>query len=128
MFENLFESWSQLAPNEATFLDDRTAVILQRNQPPCHTWIMVNPGLAEQDALQAYVQRCIEARGWAWEIGTGFISNNRTYTASVTPGGMFGNDKTIVCEYKSPCCYALLTAYLDALFAQLQSDASQNNG
>jgi hypothetical protein len=39
MFKNLFESWWQLAPNEATFLGDRSAVILQRNQPPCHTWI-----------------------------------------------------------------------------------------
>lgn len=114
MFINLFESWNYLAPEEAIFWDNREAITLQRNQPPCHTWIMINPSLAEQDALQAYVQRCIENRCWAWDIETGFIRNNRSYTASVTPGILWGDEK-ILCQYKSPCCYALLNAYLSAI-------------
>lgn len=115
MFANLFETWNYLASEEATLWENKEAITLQRSQPPCHTWVMVNPSLAEQDALQAYVQRCIENRGWAWQIDTGFICNNRSYTASVTPGGFFGNDESLLAEYESPCCYALLHAYLKAI-------------
>jgi hypothetical protein len=45
MLKNLYKTWRILAPNEVTFWDNGEAITLEKNQPPCHTWVTVKPWL-----------------------------------------------------------------------------------
>jgi hypothetical protein len=112
MFKNLYKTWGQLAPDEATFWDNEEAVTLKKNQPPCHTWVTTKPSLDEQDALGGYIKRCIISRGWWFELK----HSNGYFSADIRTKF---EDHEFMCGSRGiDFYYLLLTAYLTALAAQ----------
>jgi hypothetical protein len=112
MLKNLYKTWGQLAPDEATFWDNEEAVTLQKNQPPCHTWVMTKPWLDGQDALEGYIKRCILSRGWWFELK----HSNGYFSADIRTKF---EDHEFVCGGKDKgFYYLLLTAYLRCVAAQ----------
>jgi hypothetical protein len=112
MLKNLYKTWGQLAPDEATFWNNEKAVTLQKNQPPCHTWVTTKPWVDGQDALEGYIKRCIISRGWWFEL-----KHSDGYFSADIRTKFEGHE--FVCGGKGEdfCCL-LLTAYLTALAAQ----------
>jgi hypothetical protein len=116
VLENLFKTWAILAPDEVTFWDNGEAITLQKNQPPCHTWVTVKPCLDELDALLGYIQRCIEARKWSFNLLSDLDSDypRRGFAAEIYQIGVEVHGKAIADSLN----LALLTAYLSALAAR----------
>jgi hypothetical protein len=112
MLRNLFKTWSDLAPDEATYWDEVEAISLVNNRPPCLRRVGAYPSLVEQDALQGYLQRCIHARGWSF-----LVQRSHDYCKAevqTTAGGQTFQDE----QRTHVCAEVLLTIYLSALAAQ----------
>lgn len=111
MLKNLYKTWGILAPDEVTFWDNGEAITLEKNQPPCHTWVTVKPWLDGQDALLGYILRCIH--------------NRKVYCSLQQDTDYCKADVQLVlgdpCQFgrHTEACYeVLLFAYLKALAAQ----------
>ncbi len=109
MLKNLLKTWETLAPAEVKYVADTLYLLNSIDEGiPC-----VGQGLLtyEQDALQGYIQRCIESRGWGWKLCKHFPRTSACiYLSESHLGGQhFIEDSAIE---------ALLTAYLSALAAQ----------
>jgi hypothetical protein len=112
---NLYTTWEVLASEEVKSIWGFAEHEKQKYNSDFDLYL---GDLQNHALLQGYVQQCIEEKSWAWEIETGFINNNRTYNATVTPGGPSRNDPDYRAEYEKPSGIALLIGYLKALAAQ----------
>lgn len=117
MFKILFKTWVQLAPEEVSFGADQTELIFRKNIDS-HGRIGIETTepllLFEEDALQCYVQRCIQQRfGWAWMIFSSDTS--KSFSATVWVGE---NADEFLIENKSCAAEGLLFTYLNALAQQ----------
>jgi hypothetical protein len=119
MLRNLYKTWGQLAPEEATFWDNEEAVTLQKNQPPCHVWVTTKPWLDGQDALEGYIRRCIISRGWWFEL-----KHSNGYFGADIRTKFEGHE--FVCGGKGEDFYCLLLkSYLRCVAAQRQITGGQ---
>ena len=117
MLENLFKTWVELAPEEVKFGMDSTELYFKRNTEE-YGKIGIETSepllIYEQDALQCYVQRCIQKRPeWAWMIFSSDTS--KSFSATVWVGE---NADEFLIENKSCAAEGLLFAYLKALAQQ----------
>jgi hypothetical protein len=107
MLKNLLKTWWILAPDEVAFGEDHKHLFLRKNTEE-HGLCAIGVGLRlcyEQDALQGYIQRCIEARGWSYKLGFDINAGFYAFVDCEESGG-----KTQL--------EALLRVYMKALAAQ----------
>jgi hypothetical protein len=110
MLKNSLKTWQILAPNEVKYVND-TLYLLNSIEEGI---ACIEQGLLpyEQDVLQGYLQRCIEAREW--------VSSLRIFPDGHAIGRVWVDDEDetdYTKSLKAPV-NALLTAYLAALAAQ----------
>jgi hypothetical protein len=126
MLENLLETWSKLAPDELE-LDKFGCCSLAKTREwhwiyPCGIVFeyIVYQEKKDIDTLQGYLQQCIEARKWGYEIrGLSGYLNGRlvdgvaeySYCASI-------QGPLVQCSEKETIVEALLTCYLEMLSYQ----------
>jgi len=107
MLKNLLKTWAALAPDEVAFGEDHKHLYLRKNTEE-HGLCAIGIGLKlcyEQDALQGYLQRCIEARGWSYKLGFDINAGFYAFVDCEESGG-----KTQL--------EALIRVYMKALAAQ----------
>jgi hypothetical protein len=108
MIKNLLKTWQILAPNEVKYVND-TLYLLNSIEEGI---ACIGQGLLphEQDALQGYIQRGIQDRGWWWKC-----SKQVMYSATIF---LIEEEDMVKHGAESSLVETLLTAYLTALAAQ----------
>jgi hypothetical protein len=113
MPENLLETWSKLAPNECILTDINKLTYDLGGELACSP-LLTDPH--DKWKIQGYIQECIEARGWGWDIGNYFglksISSGSEIWVSAE------KKITIEGQYRIPPFRSLLAAYLTAIADQ----------